>query len=210
MQVRVVNAYHGVRRFFFITCAVVYAACGRYDLAMRRRLLQGTRFLVRYWDLVVVVVVLAISFAVQMRYLHLAAAPGTDEGVHVEAGRMMLEGYVPYRDFSYLHPPVLPLFAAAGLSVFHGMYGVRVVFLLLNTLSLGLLFAVIRTLTKDRGAALLALAFMLTYHEMLFHDWRFLASRQLSNVFVIAYFYLGVTRLRGARLSRGFLRYWQA
>ncbi len=163
---------------------------------MRGRLLQGARWVFLEWDVVALSVLLIASFALQVRTLHVAAAPMTDEGVHVEAGRMILEGYVPYRDFSYLHPPVLPLFSALGMSLFDGMYGVRFVYLLLNTLSVAGFFAVIRRLTGDRGVALLAAAFLVTYHEMIFHDWRFLATRQFSNVFFAAFLYLGVVRPR--------------
>jgi hypothetical protein len=159
---------------------------------MSRVLLSDvSRWIVRRWDFLIMHSLIATMFFLQLRWLHLAAAPGTDEGVHVEAGRMMLEGYVSYQDFSYLHPPALPLFIAIVYGVFRTVYALRFVYLFINTCSLVLFGLIIRHLTKSTLAMVITIAFLVTYNEMLFHDWRLIASRQFANSFFILFLYCG-------------------
>lgn len=109
---------------------------------------------------------------------------------------MIAEGYFPYSAFSYLHPPALPLFIAMIYGVSHSVYVLRFVFLLLNTLSMVLFAGVIRSATKSKLAPVLTIAFLMTYNEMLFHDWRMIASRQFANVFFILFLYCGTVLAR--------------
>ncbi|MDD5026747.1 MAG: hypothetical protein PHH13_05255 [Candidatus Peribacteraceae bacterium] len=156
---------------------------------------QGIVWLRHKWDLVLVVGLAVLIFALQVWYLRLAAAPYTDESIYAQAGRMMfLQEYVPYRDFALPHPPLLALFSGIGFWIFHSMFPARVVYLLLNCASLLPLYLLLKHLGKQRIAALAAVLFYATYSDMVHHDWRFLALRQLSNVFLIMFLYFGVVQ----------------
>lgn len=155
---------------------------------MKRRF-SFSKFIEQQWDLLAAAILAAGIFCMQAAYVHLAAAPISDEGVYAEAGRMMLEGLVPYRDFSYLHPPLLPMFTALGLWLGNGdIAAPRVMYLALNCMSILPLFLVLRRF-GGKVAALLAIAFYVTFDEMVLTDFRFLATRQFVNVFLIVYLY---------------------
>lgn len=132
-----------------------------------------------------------VFFYLQARYLHEAAMPDTDEGVYAQVGRLMLQGLIPHLDFAFFHMPLLPLFAGVGGKVFHGIHGVRLLFLLLNSFAVIPLYLTFLHVARDRFAAAVGVFFYLTYHEMVHHDFRFLAIRQLGNDLFIAYVFLG-------------------
>jgi len=132
-------------------------------------------------------------FVLQVRHLNVAAYPVTDEGVYAEVGRMIvMRGLVPHRDFPMGHMPLLPLLIGMGLRAFGSMYVLRTVFLLLNCLCVVPLYLVFIRLRDNAPAATLALLFFMTFFAMVHHDYRFLAIRQLANVVLIAFLYLGV------------------
>lgn len=133
-------------------------------------------------------------FFLQVRFLRLAAFPDSDEGVYAEAGRFIAHGFVPHRDFPLFHMPLLPILIGIGLKLLSGMYQLRVIFLLLNCLAAVPLYITLRRIQDNAGAALLAILFYLTYHDMVHHDFRFLAIRQLANDLFICFFYLGVVQ----------------
>ncbi|OGJ63688.1 hypothetical protein A3C37_02815 [Candidatus Peribacteria bacterium RIFCSPHIGHO2_02_FULL_53_20] len=143
-------------------------------------------------DLLLVILLCVGVFFLQVLHLHEAAFPVTDEGSHAEVGRMIVEGFAPYRDFYYPHPPLLPLLIGSGLQLFGGMYPIRFIYLLLNVTSAIPLFLILRRLTGDRFGAVIGVMMYLTYSEMVHHDFRFLALRQLSNVLVIAFASMGI------------------
>lgn len=132
-----------------------------------------------------------VFFFLQARYLHIAAMPGTDEGVYAQVGRLMMQGFVPHGDFAFFHMPLLPLFAGVFGEVLRGVYGARLLFLFLNSFAVIPMYFVFMRITRDRVAAATAVFFYLTYHEMVHHDFRFLAIRQLANDLLIAYAFFG-------------------
>ncbi len=143
-------------------------------------------------ELAFVALLISFLFYLQFRYIHLAASPGTDEGVYAEAGRLMMQGLIPHRDFPIWHLPVLPLFIGLTLKLTGNMYFVRVLFLLLNCVAIFPLYLAFKEIRNNIGAALIAILFYMTFHEMVDHDFRFVAIRQLANDFFIWFFYLGV------------------
>jgi len=143
-----------------------------------------------------ILAVIAVSalFVAQFWNLRLAAAPYTDEGVYAELGRLIFSGRVPNRDFFLAHMPLLPVAIGAGLKVFGSMYVLRVLYLFLNSIGVLLLFRFLVTTRKAPLAALVACLFFATYHEMVDHDFRFLAVRQLANLFLIGFLVNNVRR----------------
>lgn len=133
-------------------------------------------------------------FFLQTRFLHLAAYPNTDEGVYAEAGRMIMRGFVPHSDFPLYHMPLLPIMIGLGLKILPGMYYLRLIYVLVNCLSVVPLYITLKKIQNNTGAVLLAILFYLTFYEMVRHDFRFLAIRQLANVFFICFFYLGIVQ----------------
>jgi hypothetical protein len=134
-------------------------------------------------------------FVLQVRHLDVAAYPVTDEGVYAEVGRMIvMRGLVPHRDFPMGHMPLLPLLIGLGLRAFGSMYVLRTAFLLLNCLCVVPLYLAFVRLRDNSAAATLALLFFLTFYAMVHHDYRFIAIRQLANVILICFLYLGVCR----------------
>ncbi|TSC60730.1 MAG: hypothetical protein Greene041662_103 [Candidatus Peregrinibacteria bacterium Greene0416_62] len=150
------------------------------------------RILRTHGDLLFLLLLCAGIFLLQVLHLEKAAFPVTDEGSHAEVGRMIFEGMAPYRDFYYPHPPLLPLLIGGGLKIFGSMYPLRLLYLFFNVASAIPLFLILRRLTGDRFGAVIGVVMYLTYSEMIHHDFRFLALRQLSNVFVIAFGALGI------------------
>ena len=141
----------------------------------------------------VLAILLAVFFFyLQSRYLHLAAAPYTDEGVYAEAGRLILKGFTPHKDFPIWHMPLLPVFIGVTLKLTGNMYFVRLIFLFLNCIAIVPLYLAFKKIQNNTGAAFLAILFYITFHEMVYHDFRFLAIRQLANDLFICFFYLGV------------------
>ncbi len=145
------------------------------------------------------VIALGLIFAtLQAAHLYTAVSPDTDEGVHAEAGRLMLGGFVPHRDFYLAHMPLSPLLLGGGLWLMGSMYHVRLVSVLINCLTVLPLYVALRRVAPEwqhaRPAALAAAAFYLTYHGMVYHDYRANALRPLVNLCVVSYFALGTVR----------------
>ena len=133
---------------------------------------------------VLLVVAVSALFVAQLWNLRRAAAPYTDEGVYAEQGRLLFSGRVPHRDFFLVQMPLLPAAIGAGLKIFDSMYVLRVLYLFLNSIGVLLLFRYLVATRKAPLAALAACLFFATYHEMVDHDFRFLAVRQLANLFL--------------------------
>ena len=148
----------------------------------------------KLWDIYVVLGLALLFFWLQARHLHNAALPVSDEGEHVDAGRRMFEGYLPYKDFYYQHPPFFALFLGASLRLFGGMFPVRVLFLFLNVFSVLPLYAVLKKIGGHRTAGIIAITFYLTYHQMVAHDFRFAAIRQFANICFIGFLYWGIVK----------------
>ncbi len=140
-----------------------------------------------------------VLFCLQALYLHQAAMPSTDESLYTEAGRMIMAGYVPFRDFSHPHAPILAVFSGVIQWATGSLYPVRLLFLAINCLSIVALFAVLRSITKSTLAALVGIGFYMAFHEMLHHDFRFLAVRQFANAFFVFFLYCTFV-LRPSRL----------
>jgi len=107
---------------------------------------------------------------------------------------MIFEGYLPYRDFYYSHPPLLPLFIGLGLKLSGGMFLPRLIYLFLNVFSVVPLFMVIRRISGTYLGALVAIVFYLTWYQMIDHDFRFIETRQFANIFFIAFLYFALVR----------------
>ncbi len=165
-----------------------------------RTVVAADGFLMRHWDVILLVLCVGALFFLQASTLRLTAHPDTDEAVHVEAGRMMLEGMLPYRDFYYPHTPVLPLLLAAGWAVFHALYPLRLLYLAANMAAACVFFVVFRFLTKDRLAALVAILVYLTYDQMVHHDFRFIVMREVANMFLAGFLFFALVkpRVRGS------------
>lgn len=110
----------------------------------------------------------------------------------MEIGRAIMDGYLPYRDVYYPHPPLLAFGIGVGLQVFGSMYPLRILYLLANLLGVFPLYAVLRKLSDDRLGALFGSLFYLVYHEMVHHDFRFFALRQPSNLLLILFIFTGL------------------
>jgi hypothetical protein len=136
--------------------------------------------------------VISCFFYAQFLNLHNAEAAFTDEGVYAQAGSLIMDGLIPHRDFPLWHMPLLPWFIGITLKLTGEMYYVRTLFLFLNCLAVFPLYLTFREIRKNIYAALFAVLFYLTFHEMVHHDFRFVAIRQLANDLWIVFFYLGV------------------
>jgi 4-amino-4-deoxy-L-arabinose transferase-like glycosyltransferase len=122
-------------------------------------MLQDTVIATRSKQETAVAVGLAIALAlVQMIHLAALIVADQDEGTYVYAGRLIAEGLVPYRDFMFAHPPVLPAFVAAIWKFAPDILSVRVVFLLCIS-ALGLCtFGMVRRITASAAAGMAAMA----------------------------------------------------
>lgn len=146
------------------------------------------------WGFACVLVFACLIFGLQALHLHEAALPTSDEGVYAEAGVLITHGIFPYRDFHLAHLPLLPLLIGIGLKVMGSMYWVRLTFLALHSVSAVLLYRIFQSLKKAPWAGVVSIIAYLTFHEMVDHDFRFVAIRQLANDFLIWYLYLGIVR----------------
>ena len=163
------------------------------NLKFKNRADTGDRHLKQHQSQFLLPILIAcFFFYLQARYLHLAAFPFTDEGVYAEAGRLMLDGLVPHKDFPLWHLPLLPLWSGIVLKLTGDMYWVRLLFLALNCFAVVPFYLTCKKLCRHSSAAILAILFYLTFHELMFQDFRFLAIRQMANDFLILFLYLGV------------------
>lgn len=142
--------------------------------------------------IIVLVVLTALAFILQARFLATAGAPYSDEGIYAEAGRLRLQGVAIHRDLTFWHMPLIPLLIGIGLETFHSMYWVRLVYLFTNCFSVIPLYLLLVSVSRRRGLALLASVFYLTFPEMVQDDFRFVAIRQPVNLLFILYTYLGL------------------
>lgn len=138
-------------------------------------------------DVVIGALALA-AFVLQARYLHEAGASYTDEGVYAQAGRSMMHGAMLYRDVILNHVPLLPVLMGIGLFLTKSLFPLRLAYLAFNcavAVPLG------RVLHRWFGfwPAVMGVVWYFSYHEMMHHDFRFLAIRQLANGFFILFLY---------------------
>lgn len=159
-----------------------------------RPLQRSAGFLSRHADIGVAVLLAFLFFLLQSRLLSLAALPETDEGVYAEAGKLIAGGLIPHRDFPFWHMPLLPALIGGWLRVVGNLHLLRLIFLALNCFSVLPLFSVFRKMSASRWAPIPAVILYLSFHEMVHHDFRFLAIRQLANVFFILFLYFRVVR----------------
>lgn len=151
--------------------------------------------------LLVLCVILLALFGLQARFLAQAAFPISDEAVHALVGRWILRGILPYRDFAYSHPPLLGLLMNVALPVTPSLLPPRLLYLAANLTAAVPLYLTLRKLTDNALAALTGALFYVTYHQMVDHNFRFIALRQVANVFLIWYLYAGVVRRKGLARS---------
>jgi hypothetical protein len=126
-------------------------------------------------DGMVVIAMVVATFMLQVWHLKSALLPATDEGVYALIGKLMLKGYVPHSDFPMWHMPLLPLLSGIGLWLTGSMYPLRIAYLAVNCLVAIPLFSSLKRATSSPLAAMTAIAFYLTFHEMIDHDFRLLA-----------------------------------
>jgi len=148
------------------------------------------RRLAAEWELVILLLLVVILFLLQVQYLSQAAFPISDEGVHALVGRLLWEGQIPYRDFSYSHPLLLPHLLGLSQQFTPSMLPPRLVYLFLNMSSAIPLFLFLRRLNGNGFAALIATLFYVTYFQMVEHNFRFIAFRQATNVFLIWFLFV--------------------
>lgn len=135
--------------------------------------------------LVAVAVAFSAVLALALSTLGKAVVPGLDEGVYLEAARLMAGGKIPYRDFFLSHPP-WTMAAAAGVLSLVG-WSVPAFNALYAAWCLSPAFPIARTahaLTGRRGPALAAALLFLSCPELLRWDARFFALRQASLPFL--------------------------
>lgn len=138
-------------------------------------------------DIVAVAAMLSCVFMLQAWHLATVQLPATDEGVYTLVGNLLLRGYALHRDVPLWHMPLLPVLAGIGRQLLGGLYGLRLAYLIINCLAVLPLFAILRSVTGSRLAAVTGIAFYLTFNEMLDHDFRMLAIRQTANVLSIVF-----------------------
>lgn len=138
---------------------------------------------------VVVVVAAMVSCAFMLQAWHLGNVllPATDEGVYALLSSMLLQGHALHSDIPLWHMPLLPVLAGIGKYVFGGMYGIRLAYLAINCLAVLPLYAVIKRVTGSGLATVLGIGFYLSFNEMMDHDFRMLAIRQLANALFIVF-----------------------
>ncbi|MDB4977943.1 MAG: hypothetical protein JWM56_129 [Candidatus Peribacteria bacterium] len=137
-------------------------------------------------------IITSVFFLLQIRLLHVAVMPDTDEGVYAQAGRLLWQGQLPHIDFPLYHMPLLPFLIGLGLQIFHNIYIIRVFFLFIHCFTAILLYKTFNKLESNTAAGCVALLFYFTFHELVHHDFRFLAIRQLANDFLILFLYAGI------------------
>lgn len=127
-------------------------------------------------------------FILQARHLGSATWVSSDEGVYALAGVMMMKGYLPHAEIPLWHMPLLPLLIGVGIKIFHSLHFVRIIFLAANCMSVALLWNFLTKVTRNVMAATATIIFYLSFHEMVHHDFRFMAIRQLANILLLAFF----------------------
>ncbi len=135
--------------------------------------------------LVAVAVSFSVVLAAALSTLGKTVVPGLDEGVYLEAARLMADGKLPYRDFFLSHPP-WSMAAAAGVLSLVG-WSLPAFDALYAAWCLSPAFPIARTalaVTGRRGPALAAALLFLSCPELLRWDARFFALRQASLPFL--------------------------
>ena len=94
-------------------------------------------------------------FAAAMGLLHVTLGRLTgDEGWYLHSGRLVTEGKLPYRDFFFTQPPLLPYFYGSVLRcIGEGYYGGRMLSFFLLMASMGILWKISRDLSGPVGGA---------------------------------------------------------
>lgn len=150
-------------------------------------------------DAVAVAAMVSCAFMLQAWHLGSVLLPATDEGVYTLLGNMLLQGHALHSDIPLWHMPLLPVLAGIGKYVFGGMYGIRLAYLALNCLAVLPLYAIIKRVTGSGLATVMGIGFYLSFNEMMDHDFRMLAIRQLANAFFIVFVWCHVCCVAGWR-----------
>ena len=106
---------------------------------------------------ILVGVLLAIGVG-QSAHLGSIIYSDADEGTYVYAGRLLAEGKIPYRDFLFAHPPLLPAMVAVVWKIHPGIMPARLCFLGLNLLGGAALYILARATFRKPLLALLTVA----------------------------------------------------
>lgn len=145
------------------------------------------KFTIRPWmiDIVIVTVFFVLYSCLQCYAIGKVVYVATDEGVYLYGAKLISQGYLIYRDFflghmpflMYLNALILPL-VKFNLNIFHYIYAFWTISTIIP------LYLTIKSLTKNRLAAVLALVVFATFVEMAQWDMHFFAIRQASLPFL--------------------------
>lgn len=109
----------------------------------------------------------------------------TDEGVYLYSAKLLLEGFIPYKDFFLAQPPFLLYLAGLvlhivnyNMNLFHFLYTLFVFS------SIFPIFFVVLKLTQSRLSAIMSIVFFSTYSELVQWDMSSFAFRQASLPFL--------------------------
>jgi hypothetical protein len=173
----------------------------RSEAVGRGRSVRTGAFARRYaarLELVIPAVILGANLLAQTHNLGQFMDTTSDEGVYLYSARLILAGYLPYRDFFLAHPPfalyeVALLFwaSARNVTVFHLVYTTLIFS------SLFPLYFVARKLTGSRLAAVVSLTAFSTFPELVHEDARLFALRPFSlPILAFAWYFLYVAERR--------------
>ncbi len=136
--------------------------------------------------LVGVLMVAAFFLVLKMFTLH---PYNSDEHIYIYQGKLIAEGFVPYRDFSMAHPPLQALFAASLIKIFGYHF---TAFRLLATfwaLMAGLFLAVIVKREWGRTASVFSMALYILAYEPLRASIHFTGVNMTLALLMVAFFY---------------------
>lgn len=129
-----------------------------------------------------------------------------DEGVYLYVAKSLLEGYVPYQDFMFTHPPGLEFLEAIGFKVFGpNILAIRMAYLTLVLASVFPLYGIARKLTNKQEIGFLAVLFFLVSTELSQRYFREIMRETSMLPFLISAIYLYVTGSARARFGAGML-----
>lgn len=94
---------------------------------------------------------LAVGIAIQLAFFVLYRMVNLDEGWYLWAGKLVLQGQLPYRDFAYTQTPLLPyIYGAVGRIWGEGLYQGRILSSLLCVVTAGLTTLIAYRIAEER------------------------------------------------------------